>query len=176
MDRFESFDAVLDTTACWSDRVIAMARRSPEEWRAPAAEILAGLEALVDAVRVTDRIDARMHLSRRILMWLADGRPRYLTDIMTRERASASAVQKVAAQLASQGLVQKFRGAGDARYVRVRATERGRAHAEAIREERCALLARHLRTVDPAELDALIAASRTAARMADAMVYPRRTY
>ncbi|MGH3505780.1 MAG: hypothetical protein ACRDO2_01100 [Nocardioidaceae bacterium] len=64
----------------------------------------------------------------------------------------------------------------DARYVRVRATERGLAHAEAIRHERCALLARHLRNVDPAEIDALIAASRTAARMADAMVHPRRTY
>ncbi|MGH3505781.1 MAG: hypothetical protein ACRDO2_01105 [Nocardioidaceae bacterium] len=59
MDGMETFAAVLDTKASWDDRVIAMARRSPEEWRAPAAEILAGLEALVDAVRVTDRIDAR---------------------------------------------------------------------------------------------------------------------
>ena len=175
-EEFATLSAVLDTTRAMDDRSLAMVELTPEDWRAPAAAILEGFEALVDAVRVTDRVDARMHLRRRLLMWLADGRPRYLTEVMIRERASASAVQRVATQLEAEGLLTKFRVASDARYVRVRPTERGLARARAIRRERCGLLARRLRYLSPSEMEAMVTAARAAARRADEMLNPRRTY
>lgn len=175
-EEFATLAAVLDTTQPMDDRSLAMVKLSPDDWRAPAAAILEGLEALVDAVRVTDRVDARMHLRRRLLMWLADGKPRYLTEVMIRERASASAVQRVATQLEAEGLLTKFRVASDARYVRVRATEPGLARARAIRRARCGLLARRLRYLSPSEMEAMVTATRAAARVADEMLNPRRTY
>lgn len=84
--------------------------------------------------------------------------PLPLGEVSTRENLSAPFVTKIVTKLEDLGLVKRTTVPGDRRVSLVSTTPAGSALLEEVRTRRTAYLNRRLSRLDPAEIEALIAA------------------
>lgn len=92
-----------------------------------------------------------------ILVTLDKDGPTSLGDLAVAERVAPPTITKAVAALVAEGLVEKVPDPTDGRVQRARLTAAGHTDLEAIRRQREAWLTRRLATLDPGEVDQLVA-------------------
>jgi DNA-binding MarR family transcriptional regulator len=92
-----------------------------------------------------------------ILVTLDREGPTSLGDLAQVERVAPPTITKAVANLVAEGLVEKDADPDDRRVHRARLTAAGRRDLEAIRRQREAWLTTRLATLDPADVDRLVA-------------------
>jgi DNA-binding MarR family transcriptional regulator len=89
---------------------------------------------------------------------LDDEGPSRITDLAAAEHVAQPTMTVLVRRLEQDGLVERTADPDDARSSRIALTDAGRAELNAVREDRAALLARRLATLEPAAREALAAA------------------
>ena len=92
-----------------------------------------------------------------ILVTLDRQGPTTLGDLALAERVAPPTITKAVANLVAEGLVEKVPDPDDGRVHRAQLTEAGKTDLEHIRRQREAWLTKRLATLDPTEVDQLVA-------------------
>jgi DNA-binding MarR family transcriptional regulator len=92
-----------------------------------------------------------------ILVTLDRQGPTSLGDLAQAERVAPPTITKAVANLVAEGLVEKVPDPDDGRVHRARLTPAGRRDLQVIRRQREAWLTTRLATLDPGEVDRLVA-------------------